>query len=578
MLTGGWYNLPSHTCQLSAGSNRHAMLRSLRSSRAFRLTSANPNGIGCQNSSWARRHLHVNAQAATANVGGADTQPLSKRQQKKLQQQKQGGGGGKPAASQITPRTEDFGRWYLDVIREAELSDYGPVRGTMVIRPYGYAIWEGIQTYLDKRFKECGAQNCYFPQLIPLSFLQKEADHVEGFAPELAIVTKGGGKDLEEQLVMRATSEPIVNHMLSQWIRSYRDLPMRLNQWANVHRWELRTRPFIRTLEFLWQEGHTAHATGEEARAEAIKMLEVYSEMATDVAAIPVIAGRKSRIEKFAGSVETFTIEGMMGDGKALQAGTTHYLGDNFSKAFETRYLNQEGDLVHVHQSSWGVSTRMVGGVIMAHGDDKGLRLPPKLAPIQVVVVPIVKKADESDSVAALVEELRAAAAAEGIRVHVDDTEDRSPGWKFNFWEMKGVPVRVEVGPKDVASHSCVVSRRDRPGKEGKQFGVPADSRQFVAHVSSLLEEVQTELLAQATKQRDDLIVDVTSFEDLKAAISAGKWARGPWAGTDDDERAVKQATSASLRCFPFDQPASVGKCFYTGNETAEIAIFAKAY
>mmetsp|Transcript_17617 Transcript_17617/g.52918 ORF Transcript_17617/g.52918 Transcript_17617/m.52918 type:complete len:554 (-) Transcript_17617:904-2565(-) len=494
-----------------------------------------------------------------------------------------GGGGGKGggAASAVTARSVDFSKWYLDVVREAELADYGPVRGTMVIRPYGFALWESIQTYLNGRFRECGAQNCYFPQLIPLSFLQKEAEHVEGFAPELALVTKGGGKDLDEPLVVRPTSESIVNHMLSQWVRSYRDLPMRLNQWANVHRWEMRTRPFLRTLEFLWQEGHTAHATGKEAQAEAKKMLGVYADLAISLVGLPVIAGRKSRIESFAGAVETYTIEGMMGDGKALQSGTTHYLGDNFARAFNTQYLDENGELMHVHQSSWGLSTRMVGAVIMAHGDDAGLRLPPLMAPIQVVIVPIVKKGMEEDAakVAAAVEGLRAAAQGAGLRVHVDDTEGRSPGWKFNFWEMKGVPVRVEVGPKDVAGNTCVVSRRDRPGKEGKQFGIPLEAAPFVAHVTGLLDEVQDSLLKQATEFRDVNIVDVTTFDELKAAVAAGKWARGPWAGSDDDERAVKEQTQATLRCLPFDQPASPGPCFYTGAETGtEIAIFAKAY
>jgi prolyl-tRNA synthetase len=510
---------------------------------------------------------------SSATDAAPPAQKQQKQQQKKgnnNQQQTQQGG--------VTPKSQDFSKWYLDIVREAQLADYGPVRGTMVIRPYGYAIWENIQSYLDAKFKETGHLNAYFPQLIPYSFLQKEADHVEGFAPELALVTKGGGKELEEPLVVRPTSETIVNHMFAQWVQSYRDLPLLMNQWANVHRWEMRTRPFVRTLEFLWQEGHTAHATAEEAEEETIKMLKVYEEFAYNVAAIPVIAGRKSARESFAGANVTYTIEAMMGDKKALQAGTSHNLGDNFAKAFNTKYLDEDGQLKFVHQSSWGVSTRMVGGVIMAHGDDAGLRLPPKLAPTQVVIVPILKKGADGEGVLAAADQMKAALKEAGVRVEVDGTADKTPGWKFNYHEMRGVPVRVEVGPRDVDSGTCVLGRRDIPGKEGKKMGVPLESGAFVAHVQQLLEEVQEGLLEQAIAFRDDNIVDVASYDELKGVIEQGKWARGPWAGSDDDEMKVKEETSATLRCIPFDQPDHNGKCLMTGQGAKEVAIFAKAY
>eukprot|EP00873_Tetraselmis_striata_P010596 jgi/Tetstr1/430860/TSEL_002002.t1 len=431
---------------------------------------ATASRVGARSMGFAATGWPVRSRSSTragAVVCAAETeQPLSKRAQKR---QQQAGAGKKGAEERITPKSEDYSRWYLDLVKSAELADYGPVRGTMVIRPYGYAIWEAVQTFLDRRFKETGHSNCYFPQLIPYSFIEKEADHVEGFAPELALVTKGGGKDLEEPLVVRPTSETIVNHMFAQWVTSYRDLPLLMNQWCNVHRWEMRTRPFIRTLEFLWQEGHTAHATAEEAEEETRRMLGIYQEFARDIAAIPVIPGQKSRVESFAGAEVTYTIEAMMGDKRALQAGTSHNLGQNFAKAFGTQFQSESGELEYVHQSSWGVSTRLIGGIIMAHGDDMGLRLPPKLAPIQVVIVPIVKKDADKMEVIDAVDKLETYLNGSGIRVKVDNSEGKSPGWKFNYWEMKGVPIRIEVGPKDVANNACVVARRDRPGKEGKQ-------------------------------------------------------------------------------------------------------------
>eukprot|EP00891_Asterochloris_glomerata_P008937 jgi/Astpho2/8937/fgenesh1_pm.00133_%23_7_t len=482
-------------------------------------------------------------------------------------------------SSSITARSEDFNRWYLDVIREAQLADNGPVRGTFVVRPYAYAMWEGLQQYLNARFKERGVQNAYFPQLIPLSFLEKEADHVEGFAPELAIVTKGGGHELEEPLAVRPTSETIINHMISQWINSYRDLPMKLNQWVNVHRWELRTRPFLRTTEFLWQEAHTAHATAEEAAAETQALIEVYRDFAVHEAAIPVIAGRKSRMESFAGADETLTIEGMMGDRKALQAGTTHNLGTNFAKAFGTRFLDASGQQQLVHQCSAGMSTRMLGAIIMTHGDDAGLQLPPNIAPIQVVIIPIVKQEADKESVEGAAQGLASALQKAGIRSHVDATPGKSPGWKFNEYELKGVPVRIEIGPRDVQQQACVVGRRDRPGKQGKQSGVSIEPESFVRHIQGQLQEVQDALLQKATEFRDANIVDVTSYEELQAAVKEGKWARGPWAGTDEDESSIKQDTSATLRCIPFDQPSDLPRpCLMTQREAQTVAIFAKAH
>ncbi|CAN6209405.1 unnamed protein product [Urochloa humidicola] len=479
---------------------------------------------------------------------------------------------------QVTPRSVDFNAWYTDVIAAAELADYGPVRGTMVIRPYGYAIWEAIQDYLNVKFKETGHSNMYFPQFIPYSFIEKEASHVEGFSPELALVTIGGGKELEEKLVVRPTSETIVNHMFTKWIQSYRDLPLMINQWANVTRWEMRTKPFIRTLEFLWQEGHTAHATLEEAEKEAMQMIDVYTKFAFEQAAIPVIPGRKSKVETFAGANRTYTIEAMMGDKKALQAGTSHNLGQNFSRAFGTQFMDENGQIEHVWQTSWAISTRFVGGIIMTHGDDAGLMLPPRIAPIQVIIVPIWKKGDEKSAVLEAVDSVQKILKEAGIRVKVDDSELRTPGWKFNHYEMKGVPVRIEIGPRDVTNKSVVVSRRDVPGKQGKEFGVSMEPPVLVNHIKGRLEDIQASLLHKAITFRDSNIVDVSSYGELKEAIAGGKWARGPWSASDADELKVKEETSATIRCYPFEQPEGTKKCFMTGNPAEEVAIFAKSY
>ncbi|WOG91362.1 hypothetical protein DCAR_0310611 [Daucus carota subsp. sativus] len=481
-------------------------------------------------------------------------------------------------AGVIAPRSQDFNGWYLDVIANAELADYGPVRGTMVIRPYGYAIWEAIQDYLNVKFKETGHSNMYFPQLIPYSFIEKEASHVEGFSPELAVVTIGGGKELEEKLVVRPTSETIVNHMFTQWIQSYRDLPLMINQWVNVTRWEMRTKPFVRTLEFLWQEGHTAHASPEEAEKEALQMIDIYTKFAYEQAAIPVIVGRKSKVETFAGAAKTYTIEAMMGDRKALQAGTSHNLGQNFSRAFGTQFADENGQREHVWQTSWAISTRFVGGIIMTHGDDAGLMLPPKLAPIQVIIIPIWKKTDEKTGVLAAALSVKESLHTAGIRVKIDDSDQKTPGWKFNFWEMKGIPLRIEIGPRDVSSESVVISRRDVPGKQGKVFGVSMESSTLVAYIKDKLDEIQLALLSTAVSFRDSNIVDVTSYDELKEAISQGKWARGPWSASDEDELKVKEETGATIRCFPFEQPNEKGNCLMSGNPADEVAIFAKSY
>lgn len=480
-------------------------------------------------------------------------------------------------AQKITPRHEDYSRWYLDVIREAELAENSPVRGCMVIRPYGFQLWEGVRDGLDRRFKATGHQNAYFPLFIPMSFIQKEAQHVEGFAPELAVVTIGGGKELEEPLVIRPTSETIIGHMYARWIQSYRDLPLLLNQWSNVVRWELRTRPFLRTMEFLWQEGHTAHATAEEAVEETLRILDIYADFAINDAAIPVIKGRKSELERFAGAVDSYTIEAMMGNAWALQAGTSHYLGTNFARAFDITYLDQDGNTKDCHTTSWGVSTRMVGAIIMVHGDDQGLILPPVLAPIQVIIVPIWRKEDNRNAVFEMAEKVRALLEDAGVRVQLDARDEYTPGFKFNDWEMRGVPVRIEIGPRDVAQNAVVLARRDQPGKEGKQFGVPVN--EITASVKELLTAIQTGLLQKATEFREANIHPVTSYEQFKEVLNeAGGFLRAHWAGDNEDEERIKEETMATIRCFPLDVPEGEGICFYTGEKTEQVAIFARAY
>ena len=478
----------------------------------------------------------------------------------------------------VTPQSEDFSRWYTDVVQKADLADYSPVRGCMIIKPYGYELWEGVRDGLDRRFKETGHKNAYFPLFIPESFLKKEAEHVEGFAPELAVVTIGGGKVLEEPLVVRPTSETIIGWAFQKWIQSHRDLPLLINQWANVVRWELRTRLFLRTMEFLWQEGHTAHATYDDAMAETMLMLDTYTDFAVNEAAIPVIPGRKSNQERFAGALYSFSIEAMMRDGKALQSGTSHQLGQNFAKAFDIQFTDENNDLQYCWTTSWGVSTRMVGAIVMTHGDDQGLRLPPRLAPIQVVIVPIFRNDDERALVMDTVERLAPTLKAAGIRIHIDDRETLSPGFKFNDWEMRGVPLRMEIGPKDVAKQSVALARRDIPGKAGKEF-VAQDG--LVETIRARLDAIQAGLLEQATAYRDSHLHEVTdSYEHFIDVINGGEWALSWFCGGAACENTVKDATSATSRCFPLDQPhpGEHGKCIICGGDADEMAYFAKAY
>jgi prolyl-tRNA synthetase len=482
----------------------------------------------------------------------------------------------------LPTRAEDFSEWYNQLVLKAELADYAPVRGCMIVRPYGWALWENIQQALDKRFKATGHVNAAFPMLIPRSFIEKEKSHVEGFSPELAVVTIGGGEKLEEPLVVRPTSETIIGHAYAKWIQSYRDLPVLINQWASVVRWELRTKLFLRTLEFFWQEGHTAHATLEEAEAETRQMLDVYTDFAVNEAAIPVIPGRKSATERFAGADQTYSIEAMMGDGKALQSGTSHNLGQNFAKAFQIRYLDQQGVLQHCWTTSWGLSTRFIGAIIMVHGDDQGLILPPRLAPTQVVIVPIFKTDEEKAQVFEVGRRVRQALVAAGIRVRTDEREGSSPGFKFNDWEMRGVPLRIEIGPKDVAKGNVVLARRDKPGKEGKSF-VPQDG--LPAAVAGLLEEIQRSLLERARAFRDSKTKDAATYDELKAAVESG-FAYAFWCGNADCEAKIKEETKATMRCIPlvgsgdprFDQLAGKGKCVFCGQPATERGVFARAY
>jgi prolyl-tRNA synthetase len=474
----------------------------------------------------------------------------------------------------LTSQAEDFSKWYNEIVYKADLADQSPVRGCIIIKPYGYELWEAIRNGLDRRFKATGHQNAYFPLFIPESYLKREAQHVEGFSPELAVVTIAGGKELEEPLVVRPTSETIIGESFSRWIQSYRDLPLLINQWANVVRWELRTRPFLRTTEFLWQEGHTAHGTEAEAEAETLQMLDIYADFVINEAAIPVIKGRKSERERFAGALRTYTIEAMMGDKKALQSGTSHNLGQNFARAFDIKYTDEANNLQYCWTTSWGFSTRMIGAIVMTHGDDRGLRLPPLVAPIQVVLVPIYKNDGEKSGVMETTLRLSKQLSDAGIRTFVDKREGLTPGNKFNDWEMRGVPVRVEIGPKDVEKGVVVAARRDM-GKEGKQI-VPQEG--FVAFTRDLLTTIQANLLAQATQLRDTNIHDVKTYDDLKQVIEAGGWARAGWSGSNDDEGRIKDETGATIRCFPLEQPTDKGTCVMTGKPAEQIALFAKAY
>jgi prolyl-tRNA synthetase len=474
----------------------------------------------------------------------------------------------------LTPRNSDFSEWYNQLVLRAELADYAPVRGCMVVRPYGWALWENIQQALDKRFKETGHVNAAFPLFIPMSFLEKEKEHVEGFSPELAIVTIGGGEKLEEPLVVRPTSETIIGSMYSKWIKSYRDLPVLINQWGNVVRWELRTRLFLRTLEFYWQEGHTAHATEQEAREETMRMLQVYADFAINEAAVPVIAGVKSQNEKFAGASMSTTIEAMMQDTRALQSGTSHFLGQNFARAFNIQYLDVNNTLQYAWTTSWGLSTRFIGAIIMTHGDDQGLILPPRLAPFQVVIIPIYKSDSERATVMETVNRLQAELKAAGIRLKLDDRTEVTPGFKFNDWELRGVPLRIEVGPRDVEKGTVAVARRDRPGREGKTF-IPQAG--FTTAVVNLLEEVQKSMLERATNFRDRHIFNPKNYAELTEVVQDG-WAYSYWCESTECEAKVKEETKATTRCMPLDQPDGKGKCIVCGKEASRKVYFARAY
>ncbi len=472
----------------------------------------------------------------------------------------------------LPTRAENYSEWYNQLIQRTEMADYAPVRGCMVVRPYGWALWENIQQGLDRRFKETGHVNAAFPLLIPMSFMEKEKEHVKGFAPELAVVTHGGGEKLEEPLVVRPTSETVIGYMYAKWIKSYRDLPVLINQWANVVRWEMRTRLFLRTLEFYWQEGHTAHATAKEGYEETIRMLNTYANFAIEDAAIPVIPGRKSASEKFAGAVNSYSIEAMMGDTKALQSGTSHDLGQNFAKAFNIQYLDVNNELQYCWTTSWGMSTRMIGAIIMAHGDDQGLIMPPKIAPLQVVIVPIYRNDEERSRVMPVVERIQKELGH--LRIKVDDRAEVTPGFKFNDWEMRGVPLRLEIGPKDVEKGTVAVSRRDKPGKEGKAF-IPANA--IGKQIDALLVEIQKSLLERARTFRDAHIHEPKDYGDLKNIVENG-WAFAYWCGDAACETKIKEETKATTRCIPMDQDCPKGKCIVCGKDANEKAYFAKAY
>lgn len=468
--------------------------------------------------------------------------------------------------NQIADIETDFPRWYTDVVIRTKLVDYGPVKGTMVIRPYGYAIWENIQKELDARIKATGHQNAYFPLLIPYSYMTREAEHVEGFAPEVAVVTVGGGEKLAEPLVIRPTSETIFGEMYSKWLQSYRDLPILINQWANVMRWEKTTRPFLRTSEFLWQEGHTAHATEEEAMEETMKMLGVYKEFAENCLAIPVFTGRKTEKEKFAGAVATFGMEAMMHDGKSLQAGTSHYLGQNFAKAFDIQFLDKDGTHKYAYTTSWGVSTRLIGALIMAHGDARGLVLPPVVAPVQAIIVPIAAKKEGVLDAAA---DLKAKLVAAGVRAEMDAT-DNSPGWKFNEWEMKGVPVRIEIGPRDIEAGKMVLVRRDTHEKTEAPLADAADA------VKKLLADVQHNLFEMAKKRKEERVVSAETMDELLKGVEGGNFVKAGWCGCRECEDKIKEQTAATARVIVEGEHAE--KCVCCGAEAKQVVLFARAY
>lgn len=471
---------------------------------------------------------------------------------------------------EITPRSEDFAQWYTDVILKNKLVDYSPVKGFMTIRPYGYGIWENIQAAYDKRFKETGHKNMYFPLLIPESLLQKEAEHVEGFAPEVAWVTHGGNEELAERLAIRPTSETIICSMYSKWLKSWRELPYLYNQWCSVVRWEKSTRPFLRTAEFLWQEGHTLHETYDEAQEETLKMLGIYQEVAEEYLAIPMVVGKKSEKEKFAGAFSTYTMEALMHDGKALQSGTSHNLGQHFTKAFDITFTGREGDIEYPYHTSWGISTRLIGGLIMVHSDDNGLVLPPKIAPIQVVIIPV---AQHKEGVLDKAYEIKAELEKE-YRVEIDDSEGYSPGWKFNQWEMKGVPIRLEIGPRDIANNQVVIARRDGEEK------TPLPMENLEENIKKLLDDIQQSLFDKALKAREEKTFIAKDMEEFSNTINATPgFIKAMWCGERECEDKIKEDTGATLRCIPFEQE-DIGstKCVCCSKEAKDMAYFARAY
>jgi prolyl-tRNA synthetase len=474
--------------------------------------------------------------------------------------------------TEITKQSEDFSRWYLDVVQRAELADYSPVKGCMVIRPYGYAIWELIQKELDARFKQTGHVNAYFPLFIPESLLNREAEHVEGFAPQVAWVTKGGTEDLEEKLIVRPTSEAIIGTMYAKWIHSWRDLPVLINQWANVVRWEKVTRPFLRTTEFLWQEGHTAHETEGEAQDETLKILALYKEFAETVLAMPVVDGQKSDSEKFAGASRTYSIEALMGDGRALQAGTSHNLGQNFAKAFNIQFQGRDKTLQYAWTTSWGVSTRLIGGTIMTHGDDSGLVLPPRVAPYQVVIVPIAK-GNWQETVLPRARQIRDELGSHDVRVLLDDRDTNTPGWKFAEWEMRGVPLRLELGPKDIEKSAVMLARRDTREKQS----VPMT--ELISRVAGLLEAIQANLLTRARAFRDERTTTTADFQEFTRLMDGRPgFVIAPWCGHADCEARIKAETQATIRNMPFGTAKATGSCVRCDRPAEAIVWFAKAY
>jgi len=470
---------------------------------------------------------------------------------------------------EITPMEEDFSQWYTDVILKTDMVDYAPVKGCMVIKPYGYGVWEEIQRVTDRRFKETGHKNAYFPLLIPESFLKKEADHFEGFAPEVLWVTHGGSEELAERLFIRPTSETIICTMYSKWVQSYRDLPVLINQWANVIRWEKTTRPFLRTAEFLWQEGHTVHATEEEAQEETLRMLEVYRQVAEDELAMPVILGQKSDKEKFAGANKTYTMEAMMHDGKALQAGTSHNLGQNFAKMFDIQFLDKDGVRKYGWSTSWGVSTRLIGGIIMVHGDNRGLKMPPRVAPIQVVVLPIAfHKEGVLEKALEIKNEL-----AKTFRVEFDDRDTYSPGWKFNYWEMKGVPLRLEIGPKDIEKGQVTAVRRDTLEK----FTLPMEG--LTEKIKEILDDIHQTMFNNALKNREAKTYTTTDYEEIKRIMKETPgFVKTMWCGSRECEDKLKEETAATIRCLPFEQEHLGDTCPFCGKKAEHMVYIAKAY